>query len=207
VARGVTGPVAYEIIVDAHAETAPFIGLRGVPYPPAVRDDPRAVLTERDAPGAPTRVIPRSRWRFVTEPGADRPTRLRLAGGFQTSRIYDLTYTARDPYVVGAGLAGVRDLMSWFKRESVAGQPPLPRALIFGISQSGRMIQTMLRDGFHLDEGGRPAFDGAFIHVAGAGKGSFNHRFALPTRATNGLEEQGYPPTPSRSRPPRPATR
>jgi len=207
VARGVTGKVNYEIIVDAAGETAPFVGLRGVPYPPAVPGAPRAVLLERDAPGAPTRAIARDRWSFVTNAGGATPTQLRLRGGFRTGRIYDLIYEARDPYVVGAGVAGVRDLMSWFEREPVAGHPPVQRSLIFGISQSGRMIQTMLRDGLHVDEAGRPAFDGAFIHVAGAGKGSFNHRFALPTRATNGLEEQGYPTdtfpfttTPSRDR-------
>ncbi len=193
VAPGLTGKVAYEIIVDAPSETASFVGLRGVPYPAAVPDDPRAVLLERKAPGAPPQVISRARWSFVAEPGAAQPTRLRLRGGFRTGRIYDLVYPVRDPYVVGAGLAGVRDLMSWFTRQPVAGHPPLDRSLIFGISQSGRMIQTMLRDGLHMDETGRPAFNGAFIHVAGAGKGSFNHRFALPTRATNGLEEQGYP--------------
>jgi hypothetical protein len=192
--RPVTGPVAYEIIVDAPAEVADYIGLRGVPYPPAVADDPRATLTERDSVAGPRRIIPRARWSFVRPAsGAPSPTQLKLQGGFRTGRIYELVYTAKDPYVVGAGIAGIRDLLSHLKTQPVAEQPPLDRALIFGISQSGRVIQTMLRDGLHVDEAGRPAFDGAFIHVAGGGKGSFNHRFALPTRATNGLEEQGYP--------------
>jgi hypothetical protein len=192
--RPITGRVAYEIIVDKAAEVADYTGLRGVPYPPATVDDPRAVLTERDSVAGARRTIPRARWSFVRPAaGALGPTELRLQGGFQTGRIYELVYTAKDPYVVGAGLAGIRDLLSHLKNEPVAGQPPLDRSLIFGISQSGRVIQTMLRDGLHVDELGRPAFDGAFIHVAGAGKGSFNHRFALPTRATNALEEQGYP--------------
>ena len=36
-------------------------------------------------------------------------------------------------------------------------------------------------------------FDGAFVHVAGAGKGSFNHRFAQTTRHPSHLEDQQYP--------------
>ena len=36
-------------------------------------------------------------------------------------------------------------------------------------------------------------FDGALIHVAGGGKGSFNHRFAQTTRHPSHLEDQQYP--------------
>ena len=67
------------------------------------------------------------------------------------------------------------------------------RALIFGISQSGRLIQTMLLRGLHVDEDGRPVFDGAFIHVAGGGKGGFDYRFAMPTRHFSVLEDHIYP--------------
>jgi hypothetical protein len=65
--------------------------------------------------------------------------------------------------------------------------------LIFGISQSGRLIQTMLLRGLHVDEDGRAAFDGAFIHVAGGGKGAFDFRFAMPTRHFSLLEDHIYP--------------
>jgi len=47
-------------------------------------------------------------------------------------------------------------------------------SIVFGISQSGRLIQTMLLRGLHVDEDGSPVFDGAFIHVAGGGKGGFD---------------------------------
>ena len=64
---------------------------------------------------------------------------------------------------------------------------------MFGISQSGRVINHMLWQGFHRDEAGRSVFDGALVHVAGAGKGSFNHRFAQTTRHPSALEDQQYP--------------
>jgi hypothetical protein len=36
--------------------------------------------------------------------------------------------------------------------------------------------------GFNRDEANRKVFDGVIAHVAGAGRGSFNHRFAQPSR-------------------------
>jgi hypothetical protein len=51
----------------------------------------------------------------------------------------------------------------------------------------------MLWQDLHVDEAGRMVFDGALIHVAGAGKGSFNHRFAQTTRHPSHLEDQQYP--------------
>jgi hypothetical protein len=51
----------------------------------------------------------------------------------------------------------------------------------------------MLWQGFHRDEAERSVFDGAFVHVAGAGKGSFNHRFAQTTRHPSQFEDQQYP--------------
>jgi hypothetical protein len=55
------------------------------------------------------------------------------------------------------------------------------------------LIQTMLLRGLHVDEDGRSVFDGAFIHVAGGGKGGFDYRFAMPTRHFSMLEDHIYP--------------
>ncbi len=100
---------------------------------------------------------------------------------------------ARDPTVVGLGMAGIRDLLSYLRTNPLAGAPPPKRTLIFGISQSARLIQTMLLRGLHVDESGKAVFDGAFLHVAGGGKGSFDYRFAMPTRHFSVLEDHIYP--------------
>ena len=63
----------------------------------------------------------------------------------------------------------------------------LERVLAFGYSQSGRFLREFVRDGFNADERGRIAFDGFFIASAGAGGGSFNHRFARPGDAGNSV--------------------
>jgi hypothetical protein len=53
-------------------------------------------------------------------------------------------------------------------------------AYVFGISQSGRFLRQFLHDGFNADERGRRVFDAVWPHIAGAGQGSFNERFATP---------------------------
>jgi len=51
-----------------------------------------------------------------------------------------------------------------------------------GISQNGRFLRDLLYQGFNADEDGRIALDGVLAHVAGAGRGNFNYRFAQPSR-------------------------
>ena len=58
----------------------------------------------------------------------------------------------------------------------------ITRATAFGVSQSGRFLRTYVYYGFNRDEADRKTFDGIIAHVAGAGRGSFNHRFAQPSR-------------------------
>src|SRR5690606_41008698 len=62
-----------------------------------------------------TSVVPREDWtladcRTVPFPGTPDPTRLCIRGGFDPARLYELVYTARDPLVLGIGLAATRDL-------------------------------------------------------------------------------------------------
>jgi alpha/beta hydrolase family protein len=190
--KPITGTVAYDLTVDAPAPSARFTGMQGTVYPFAASGAPDAALTERDRPEGARRPIARSAWSFVA-PRDGTPTEITLEGGFKPGRIYELTYTARDPMIVGLGMAGIRDLLAYLRTQPLAGMAPRQRSLVFGISQSGRLIQTMLLHGLNADEDGKPAFDGAFIHVAGGGKGGFNFRFAMPTRHFSVLEDHIYP--------------
>jgi hypothetical protein len=189
----ITGKVAYDLIVNVPTIAARFTGMLGTVYPPASAGAPDAALTERDRPDGERRPIPHTNWRFVEVGEGAAPTEIRLEGGFKPGRIYQLTYTARDPIVIALGMAGIRDLLSYLRDNPLAGAPAPRKSVIFGISQSGRLIQTMLLRGLHVDEGGRPVFDGAFIHVAGGGKGGFDYRFAMPTRHFSVLEDHIYP--------------
>ena len=61
------------------------------------------------------------------------------------------------------------------------------------MSQSGRFLRTFLYDGFNEDEAHRKVFDGVMAHVAGAGRGSFNLRFAQPSRDGHPFMNRFYP--------------
>lgn len=194
--RTITGPVAAEMIAGWPTDTLPVAWGGSLGYPPADPTEPAATLSVRAAPGDRRRPLARRLWRFLAG-GPGTPVRLRLDGGFEPGQIYELVYTARDPRVVGLGLVAIRDAISFFR---FAGAPNplagdgLPRAaLIYGFSQSGRVIQHMLLEGLHVDEAGRGVFDAALIHGAGAGKGSFNHRFAQTTRHPSHHEDHLYP--------------
>lgn len=162
------------------------VGDRGhIPYRLADENDPANVLTVRDAPDAPRRVIPRSTWRldFLENEGStfQRTGTVIVDKPFEPGHIYELVYKARDPVVTGMGFAMVRDTVAWMKRDPKSFAPA-KRVLGFGISQSGRFLRHFLYVGMNRAEDGGPAFDGVFSDVAGAGRGSFNHRFAQPSR-------------------------
>ena len=127
-----------------------------------------------DSADAPARTIPASEWKLSAQETVE------MAAGFQPGKLYEFVYQGKNPVVVGTGLAAVRDWISYAKfgdeRRSIR------RALGFGISQSGRFLREFLYDGFNADENGRKVFDGVWADVAGAGRGSFNFRYAQPSR-------------------------
>jgi hypothetical protein len=194
VAKGVKGKVQNEFTVNAPTDIVTYAGMRGLTYEPATPNDPRAQLTRRARQGDQRKLVPRSAWKFVAPELKGGPGRVQLEGGFQPDTIYEITYVARDPYVTGAGLAGIRDLLSYFRDHPFEGAPAPRNVLMFGISQSGRLIGRMMHDGLNVDEGGKLVFSGAYLQVPGAGgSAGFNSRFAQPTRHPSMMEEHDYP--------------
>ena len=156
----------------------------GIEYPVAVPDDPRNVLTVRSSREAERTVIPRAEWQFAhTVDGKLSPSdrHIHLNGGFQPGKIYEYVYVVADPVVAGGGFAAIRDFASYAKHAPDA-LTPAARVYGQGISQNGRFLRDFLYQGFNADEEGRIALDGVLAHVAGAGRGSFNYRFAQPSR-------------------------
>jgi hypothetical protein len=156
----------------------------GIEYPVSAPHDPRNVLTVREARDSPRKVIPRAEWQFAqTIDGKLTPSdrHIHLNGGFQLGKIYEYIYVVADPVVAGAGFAAVRDFASYAKHAPDAVAPAV-RVYGQGISQDGRFLRDFLCQGFNADEDGRIALDGVLAHVAGAGRGSFNYRFAQPSR-------------------------
>jgi Alpha/beta hydrolase domain len=196
-AHPVTGLVRSDITID-NAVTSIPLGHSLAPtlaYPVADESDTANVLTVRDGPTAPRAVVPRGEWRFARDSAGTvvrDPRSVYMAKGFVPGKIYEVVYRAGDPVVVGAGLAAVRDMMSYLKYDPAA-IAHARYGIGYGVSQTGRFIRHFLYQGFNVDEKGRVAFDGFFAHTAGAGRGSFNHRFAQPSRDAQPYSTFFYP--------------
>jgi len=193
----ITGLVRSDITIDSATTSIP-LGHSLAPtlaYPVADENDPSNVLTVRDDPIGPRTVVQRSEWRFARDSSGTvvrDPRWVYMQGGFVPGRIYEVVYRAKDPVVVGAGLAAVRDMMSYLKYDPSA-VAHVRFGIGYGVSQTGRFIRHFLYQGFNTDESGRIAFDGFFAHTAGAGRGSFNHRFAQPSRDAQPYSTFFYP--------------
>jgi hypothetical protein len=193
----ITGLVRSDITIDSAANSIPLgHSLAGaIGYPVADESDRANVLTARAGPMSTRIVIPRNEWRFARDSGgkivAD-PRWVYMASGFKPGMIYEVVYRAKDPVVVGAGLAAVRDMISYLKYDSSA-VVRVRYGIGYGVSQTGRFIRHFLYQGFNTDESGRVAFDGFFVHTAAAGRGSFNHRFAQPSRDAQPYSTFFYP--------------
>ncbi len=207
IARGTDGPITglvrSEYVPDRPVKSFSLGDRTMIAYPAANLEDPEAQLTVRERVEAPRRVIPRGQWRFAREEFGEvvpDPTQVWMAGGFEPGKIYEVVYRAQNPALAGLGPAAVRDLISFLKYGgtpewvTLSDQPRfLKRAIGIGTSQSGRFLRTFLYYGFNQDERGRQVFDGVIAHVAGGGRGSFNHRFAQPSRDAHPFMNQFYP--------------
>ncbi|HEV2665746.1 MAG TPA: alpha/beta hydrolase domain-containing protein, partial [Blastocatellia bacterium] len=198
--KPITGWVRSDFVFASKVFDA-SLGHRSQKAQPAIEPDSAEYkLTVRDTVSGERRVIPRGEWRFarsvdghpVDGAAVPDPTRIYLESGFEPGKIYEVVYRTQNPTVVGLGLAATRDLASYLKyeRNDVA---PVKRALAFGISQSGRYLRHFVYQGFNADEKDRQVFDAVNPHVAGGGHGSFNHRFAEPSRDASPFSTFFYP--------------
>ena len=184
-----TAPIAAVegLVRDAHIELAHPGGVE-VPLTYCVAESEKtgATLTFRTRMDETPQPIPRDGWQLAADGCSMRVTAGRGTG------VYEAVYRASGSPVAGLGLAAIRDFASYLKfgaegailRDTPATQQ---RVIGYGYSQSGRFLREFVRDGFNADERGRPAFDGLMISSAGAGGGSFNHRFAMPGQAGNSV--------------------
>ena len=178
--KPITGLVRAELVPSERTNVMKLGDRAQTPYPVL---EPGS-LTVKDTPTGAPRQVARTNW--TVRDG----TALVMENGFEPGKIYDFVYTAKDPVLVGLGPTGIRDLISYLKTSPDYG---IRYAYGFGVSQSGRFLRKFVYDGFNADESGRKVFDGLMIHVAGAGLGSFNHRFAQPSRDAHPFMNVLYP--------------
>jgi hypothetical protein len=174
-----------------------FVHTNPVPYKPATLDTMRATLTTHawetiDGVIGPSTTIPTTDWAWAScsdanpFPGTPDPTQICLKNGFDPTLLYQVVFTAKDPYVLGIGFAAFRDMASFFGYETQddVGTPnPVGDGISWvitrGVSQSGNFIRGFLHLGFNEDEAGRQVYDGAWPILAGR-RIALNFRFAMP---------------------------
>ncbi len=168
-------------------------------------DTTKATLTKRASEEGAIIPIASSEWAFgdsekTAFPGTPDGNKICLKNGFDPAYLYELSYTAKDPLVLGIGFAATRDINEFFRRTAkdennfsnpLAGK--ITHAIAQGNSQSGNFIKTFIHLGFNQDEQNRIVWDGANDHIAGR-QLAMNIRFAVPGGAAS-LYEAGSEPT------------
>jgi hypothetical protein len=176
----ITGP-SYEYIVIDNATTKSFTTY----YKTASTDTTNATLTKRQYLTDTPTVVPSTDWSWSS------PNTIALAGGaaFQQSWIYELKFTAVDPYVAGIGFAAQRDFVSFLRSAQAdsAGTPNpvagnVSRVLSWSLSQPARFMNDFIWLGFNQDTKGRKVFDGVFNWIGGGNGLGLNYRFAQAGR-------------------------
>lgn len=147
-----------------------------LPYHPIRPASAEHQLTVREGRDEARLPIARTSWQFTADGQS-----IEMTGGFQAGKIYELVYRSANPAIVGLGPAAIRDVISYAKYDDTCPFP-VKSGIAAGVSQTGRFLRTFLYQGFNTDEVGRRAYDGVMSITAGGGRGSFNHRFAQPSR-------------------------
>jgi hypothetical protein len=168
-----------------------------VSYEAADTETSRSVLTVRDAVDGARRPLPADAWAFGRCP-TGRPSLVPtsfdicLFSGFEPGKLYELTYPAKNPWVMGLGYAVTRDLASFLRyqnKDEHGNLNPLARdATTVGVrrvygtgtSSTGMYMREFLYLGFNEDEGHRRVFDAVRIAIPGTHRLFANVEFADP---------------------------
>jgi hypothetical protein len=167
-----------------------------------------ATLTYREFEADQRQLVPRNEWSFasITTDLAGNikiipsTTHLLIQPMFRPGYIYELIYSTQGSRVMGLGVIGIRDLLSFLKYEETdANNAPNPlvggidKAYTYGMSLSSRVVRQFIYDGYNVDPLGRKVFDAAYPHVSGAGRLFTNIRFAQVGRYPRQHEEHQWP--------------
>lgn len=185
VVSGVTGQIFGRIVNRSGLNAAPLNVMGNpIPYFPAnpadnsgatmkvhLKETVNGIVTEGET-------IANADWKFCGGgtfasplPVTTLPVQVCMRNGFDGAKLYQLTYTVKDPYVLGAGTAAFRDVGSFFRYASAAEGNPLAGQvrweIIRGSSQSGNFTRHLIFLGMNEDEAGRIVHDGAWPLIAG----------------------------------------
>ena len=200
VLAGVTGQVLGRIVNRSGAGAQPLL-VQGNPMPYFPKDwtdnshDTLTIHTSETVDGNVTvgGVVANSDWKYCGGGTFAAPLQVTvlpvqvcLRSGFDATKLYQLVYVAKDPYVIGVGNAAFRDVQSFFRYahaddtgtlNPVAGK--VTTAIERGVSQSGNVMRAWIALGMNEDEEGRIVHEGAWPIIAGR-RVPNNSRWAQP---------------------------
>jgi hypothetical protein len=205
----ITGAARSEFTLSVPASTQNIVAGSSTDtagYPTVSLDNRHDTITMRVHQDDPKLPILNTDWAYadcstVPFPGVLDPQKVCLRNGFDTNHIYELVYTARDPIVMGLGLAAIRDVASFFRyadKDDLGNPNPLAGAvkyaLLYGFSQGAAVLRSYLSLGFNEDEAHRQVFDGMQPERS-TRRNPINVRFSQPGRLSGGTQhtEAQYP--------------
>ncbi|MCZ6836653.1 MAG: alpha/beta hydrolase domain-containing protein, partial [Planctomycetota bacterium] len=191
----ITGLIRSDWVLREPTQTLGISHRNHIAYKVFDPTDQATLLTQRTSRNGSRIGLPMDFWHFaVREEGQWKSddTHISLETEFKPDLIYELVYRTSEPRVVGLGLAAIRDIAAYAKYDETCPFPA-SHAIAFGVSQTGRFLRQFLHQGFNTDEANRKVYDGMLIHTAGAGRGSFNHRFGQPSRDAHRYSAFFYP--------------
>ena len=184
----ISGPM-YEYIVNDNSTTSCAVTY----YSPVSTDTTQAVLTKRQSMTDTPVVIPSSAWSWggpsscLTSSTSTNSNSISFVDGskFQQSYIYELTYTAKDPYVATVGLAAMRDFVAFLrnaKTDTLGTANPMANDIrsvaTWTNSQPARLFNDFVWLGFNQALDGTKVFDGNLNFIGGGNGLGINYRFA-----------------------------
>ena len=210
--KEIVGVVRTEIVVDEDGVYSMPLSAdpRIASYEAASVDRSQASLTVREKSYEPRTLVPSTEWEFAACEKDDagntriRPstTDLYLRSGFKPNHLYEFIYPAKNPLVLGLGVAAVRDTVSFLRyemKDRAGNRNPLAfgrnetgikRAYAWGRSVSGRFIKEFVYCGGNEDESHRKVFDAMCPYVAGGGRMFLNYEFARPVTSSQQHTDQ-----------------
>ena len=168
-----------------------------VSYETADTNTAHSTLTVRTDVEGTKVTIPPDRWAFgrcPTGAGSLAPTTtdICLFDGFDSQKLYELIYPARNPLVMGLGYAVTRDIASFLRNETrddagnanplalSASSVGLRRAYSSGTSSTAMYTRDFIYLGFNEDEAHRKVFDAMMVYHGGAYRLFANVQFGDP---------------------------
>jgi hypothetical protein len=194
----VTGRILARIANASGVASQPLVVYANpVPYKPLSLETRTASLTTHASETPDGRVngaaaIPSSDWAWARctagqpFPGVPDSTQICVKNGFDPKLLYQVEFTARDPYVLGIGFPAFRDVATFFRtqtQDASGTRSPIAGGVTWtvsrGVSQSGNFLRAFLELGFNEGLDGKRVYDGAWPIIAGR-RISLNTRFAYP---------------------------